>query len=252
MFAFRESRGPVEVAFTDRDGGVSREPFSSLNLAALGLDERADVEQNLSRVMEAFAGTADASAALMHQVHGADVAVVGVDLEPGPVTADLATLPRVDGLVATDPDVTLVVRVADCVPVLLADPGGNVAGALHVGRAGLVSGIVSVGLETMARLGAGGLTAWVGPSVCGGCYEVPTALRDEVCAAVPEAWAETTWGTPSVDVAAGVRAQLRAADVEVVAVSRCTKEHSDLFSHRRDGDNAGRTAGLVRLRGHAR
>ena len=255
MFAFRESRGPVEVAFTDRDGGVSQEPFSSLNLASVGLDARADVEQNLDRVMEAFAGSADASAALMHQVHGSDVAVVGRDsgvVRPGPVTADLVTLPRVDGLVTSDPDVTLLVRVADCVPLLVADPVAGVAGALHVGRAGLVAGIVTAGLATMARLGGGRFTAWVGPSVCGRCYEVPAALRDEVCAAVPEAWAQTSWGTPSVDVLAGVRAQLAAASVEVVDASRCTREHPDLFSYRRDGEQAGRMAGLVRLRGDVR
>ena len=237
----------MEVAFTDRDGGVSQDPFSSLNLAALGLDDRADVEQNLRRVLEAFAGSADASAALMHQVHGADVAVVGVDVEPGPVTAELAVLPRVDGLVTDRTDVTLLVRVADCVPVLLADPDAGVAGALHVGRAGLVSGIVASGLAAARRLGAGRVTAWVGPSVCGGCYEVPAELRDEVCAVVPEAWSETSWGTPSVDVAKGVRSQLSAAGVEVVDASRCTRESPDLFSHRRDGAHAGRTAGLVRL-----
>jgi YfiH family protein len=223
-----------------------------LNLAAVGHDERADVEQNLSRVMEAFAGSADASVALMHQVHGSGVAVVGVDVEPGSVTAELATLPRVDGLVTADRDVTLVVRVADCVPLLVADSEAGVVGAMHVGRAGLVAGIVAAGLSTMENLGAARLIAWVGPSVCGGCYEVPGHMRDEVCAAVPEAWGETTWGTPSIDVAAGVRAQLAEADAEVVDASRCTREHADLFSYRRDGDRAGRMAGLVRLREQGR
>jgi YfiH family protein len=252
VFAFRESRGSVEVAFTDRYGGVSREPFSSLNLATVGLDARADVEQNLARVMEAFAGSADASAALMHQVHGSDVAMVGVDVAAGAATAELAALPRVDGLVTTQREVTLVVRVADCVPLLLADPAGGAVAALHVGRAGLVSGLVTAGLTKLAELGAGRLTGWVGPSVCGACYEVPAELRDEVCATVPEAWGETSWGTPSVDVAAGVAAQLAAAGVELLDASRCTLEHRDLFSYRRDGERAGRMAGLVRLRGDHR
>jgi len=261
VFAFRQSLRSVEVAFTDRSGGVSSGPFSSLNLAAVGLDEREHVQQNLSRLMEAFAGSADASVALMHQVHGADVAVVGhsrgpgpSDAEvqhvaPGPVTAGLEGLPEVDGLVTVLPEVSLVVRVADCLPLLLADPERGVVGALHVGRAGLTAGIVSAGLEVMSRQGAERLTAWVGPSVCGRCYEVPAELRDEVCAAVPEAWAETSWGTPSVDVGAGVAAQLTRAGVEVVDAARCTREDADLFSYRRDGVHAGRMAGLVRLRG---
>lgn len=247
MFSFRQSLGSVEVAFTDRDGGVSEGPFASLNLAATGPDPRAAVEQNLSRLMEAFAGSADASVALMHQVHGADVAVVGVDVEPGPVTADLEELPRVDGLITTLPDVTLMVRMADCVPVLLADPDARVVGALHVGRGGLVAGVVQAGLKAMTGLGARGITGWLGPSVCGHCYEVPEAMRDEVCAVVPEAWSETSWGTPAVDVSAGVRAQLSAQGVRVVDASRCTLEHDDLYSYRRDGERAGRMAGLVRL-----
>ena len=250
MFAFRESRGPVEVAFTDRDGGVSTGSFASLNLAGLGLDERADVERNLRRLMEAFAGSADASVALMHQVHGADVAAVGAEVSPGPVTAPLADLPRVDGLVTSLTEVTLLVRVADCLPLLLADPDAGVVAALHVGRAGLVGGIVGAGLAAMRRAGAADVTAWLGPSVCGRCYEVPPELREEVSAVVPEAWAETSWGTPSVDVAAGVRAQLAGAGgVELVDASRCTLEDPGLFSFRRDGERAGRMAGLIRLVG---
>jgi YfiH family protein len=247
VFAYRQSLRSVEVAFTDRSGGVSSGPFSSLNLAGAGLDEPTNVQQNLSRLMEAFAGSADASAALMHQVHGADVAVV--DVVPGQATGGFEQLPKVDGLVTALPEVTLVVRVADCVPVLLADQEGGVVGALHVGRAGLSRGIVPAGLEVMAQLGARGLTAWVGPAVCGSCYEVPHELREEVCATVPEAWAETSWGTPSLDVAAGVTAQLTAAEVDVVDASRCTREDPELFSYRRDGAHAGRMAGLVRLRG---
>ena len=245
----------MEVAFTDRDGGVSAGTFSSLNLAAVGLDDRQHVKQNLALVMEAFAGSADASVALMHQVHGNQVAVVGrgpdADVVPGPVTVEVDDLARVDGLVTAEPDVTLVVRVADCVPLLLAAGDGTGVAALHVGRAGLVGGIVAAGLEAMTSAGAtGGLTAWVGPSVCGSCYEVPAELREEVCRTVPEAWAETSWGTPSVDVAAGIRAQLtRGGGVAIVDASRCTREHEDLFSYRRDGERAGRMAGLVRIRG---
>lgn len=140
------------------------------------------------------------------------------------------------------------VRVADCVPVLLADLERGLVAALHAGRPGLVAGIVPEGVAAMRSRGARDLVAWLGPHVCGRCYEVPAAMREEVAAVVPEAWAETSWGTPSVDVGAGVRAQLAAASVEVVDVSRCTREHVDLYSFRRDGAGAGRMAGLIRVR----
>jgi len=70
-----------------------------------------------------------------------------------------------------------------------------------------------------------------------------------VADAVPAARATTSWGTPSLDLGAGVRAQLEADGVRVVEVGGCTRESPDLYSHRRDGAGAGRQAGVVRLRG---
>jgi copper oxidase (laccase) domain-containing protein len=72
-------------------------------------------------------------------------------------------------------------------------------------------------------------------------------MQDEVTAVEPATAATTSWGTPSLDVGAGVRAQLERDGVEVVDVSRCTKESPDLFSYRREGKRSGRQAGLVRI-----
>ncbi len=256
MFAFTETRGSVEVAFTDRHGGVSGGPFASLNLAVNGTEDAAAVEENLDIVAHAMArGGAAGSAggafvlppgvsaprvALMRQVHGANVAVV--DETPA------AEAPEADGLVTAVPGVLLVVRVADCVPVLLADAERRIVGGAHAGRPGLVAGVVPKAVQAMRELGAENLTAWVGPHVCGSCYEVPEQMRAEVAAVVPESYAETSWGTPSVDVGAGVIAQLRSLDVDVVDVSRCTIENDDLYSYRRQGTESGRLAGLVWMR----
>ena len=102
----------------------------------------------------------------------------------------------------------LMVRAADCVPVLLADPVAGVIGAAHPGRPGLAAGVVPATVAAMRERGATDITAWIGPHVCGGCYEVPAEMRDEVGALVPAAVATTTWGTPALDLGAGVRAQL--------------------------------------------
>ena len=101
----------------------------------------------------------------------------------------------------------------------------------------------------MRELGAGRIEGWIGPHVCGRCYEVPEQLRADVAAVVPDSYAETSWGTPSLDLGAGVRAQLEELDVAVHDVSRCTRESDDLYSYRRDGERAGRLAAVVRLRG---
>ncbi len=242
MFAYQDTRARVDVAFTDRHGGVSGGPYASLDLG----DGSGDLRANLEILAEAFTGTREAPVALMRQVHGATVASVdGAPVRPAP---------EADGLVTATPGVVLVVRVADCVPVLLADPDRGVVGAVHAGRPGLVAGIVPAAVAALHDLGARRLVAWVGPHVCGGCYEVPDDMRAQVAAAVPESYASTSWGTPAVDLGAGVAAQLRAAGeqagvpVEVVEVGRCTREDDDLFSYRRQGVESGRLAGVVRVR----
>ncbi len=157
--------------------------------------------------------------------------------------------PEADAIVTDRPGVTLLVRAADCVPLLLADDEARVIGAAHCGRPGLAAGVVPAVVARMRDLGADAITAWLGPHVCGSCYEVPAAMQADVGAVVPAAVTTTSWGTPSLDLGAGVRAQLEAAGVTMVDASRCTRESIDLYSYRRDGPRAGRQAGLVRMGG---
>jgi polyphenol oxidase len=239
MYAYRATHGPVDLAFTDRLGGVSDAPYDSLNLAISGGDRPESRAANLRLVLDDFAP--GARVAEMVQVHGRVV-----------VDADAATdgaLPEGDALVSTRPDVVLAVRVADCVPVLLTDDAGGVIAAAHAGRAGVASGVVEATVAAMRERGAGALSAWIGPHVCGSCYEVPVSLQAEVVEAEPATRATTRQGTPALDLGAGVRRQLERAGVVVHDASRCTLESPDLFSHCRDGAGAGRLAGLVRRRG---
>ncbi|MGZ4445096.1 MAG: peptidoglycan editing factor PgeF [Nocardioides sp.] len=240
MYSFRATHGPadrpVDLAFTDRHGGVSAAPFETLNLAVTGDDDEAARAENLRLLLADFAPAA--AYADLAQVHGREVVLA----QPG-------TRPEADGIVTDRPDVVLLVRVADCVPVLLADADGRVVGAAHAGRPGLAAGVVPRTVARMRDLGAGPLTAWVGPHVCGACYEVPAAMRAEVAAVEPASAATTSWGTPALDIGAGVRAQLEREGVEVVDAAVCTRETPDLYSYRRDGAGAGRFAGLVRIRG---
>jgi polyphenol oxidase len=245
LYAARLTHGPVELAFTDRHGGVSGAPYDSLNLA-WGDDDADALEENHRRLLADFApGSGLERLAELSQVHGNGVAVVGADGPHHDVNGHLHAV--ADGLVTDQPDVTLMVRAADCVPVLLADAEAGVVGACHCGRPGLVAGIVPATVKAMRELGAGDLTAWVGPYVCGRCYEVPQTMQDDVAAIEPASRATTSWGTPSVDVGAGVRAQLDRDGVACVDLSTCTRESPDLFSYRRDGRQSGRQAGLIRI-----
>jgi polyphenol oxidase len=230
--------------FTDRSGGVSGPPYDTLNLGDQVGDDPAAVAENRRRIAAGCDLPPD-RLLFMRQVHGARVAVAGGPWPPGGP-------PAADGLVTARPATALAVLVADCVPVLLADAAAGVVGAAHAGRNGLALGVVPATLASMAALGArpDRVTAHVGPAVCGRCYEVPAALRDEVAAAVPEAHAVTRRGTPALDLPGGVAAQLRKNGVTQVEVARrCTMEEAQLFSHRRDGPATGRFAGLIWLAG---
>ncbi len=223
MFRFRDTREGdvrVDVAFTD----------SSVDLQG----DDPDFPELLTRLEAEVGG----GFARLSQVHGDEVIVVDAPTAPGAV-------PSGDALVTTTPHLGLMIRVADCVPVLLADPRAGVVGAVHAGRPGMVLDIATRAVEVMREQGAGDIVAWLGPHVCGGCYEVPEQMRSEVAAVVPESYATTTWGTPAVDIGAGVHAQLTRAGVDVVDVGGCTREDSGLHSYRRDGTASGRLAGLV-------
>ncbi|MFJ2177962.1 peptidoglycan editing factor PgeF [Streptomyces sp. NPDC087851] len=231
----------AHFAFTDRWGGVSAAPFGELNLGGAVGDDPAAVLAN--RDLAAKSLEIDpARVVWMNQVHGRDVAVT-----EGPWTTE--DIPAVDAVVTVRRGLALAVLTADCVPVLLADPVAGIAAAAHAGRPGLVAGVVPATVEAMVSLGAepARITARTGPAVCGRCYEVPAAMRDEVAAAVPEAGAETSWGTPSVDVVGGVHAQLASLGVLDRRRSEiCTRESDDHYSYRRDRVT-GRLAGYVWL-----
>ncbi|MDQ3485297.1 MAG: polyphenol oxidase family protein [Actinomycetota bacterium] len=204
-----------------------------LDLSRSRLDRDEGLRTNLEMVARGFDVDGFAS---MRQLHGADVRVVDrTGLVPG----------GCDGLVTATPELALMVRVGDCAPVVLADIEAGIVGVAHAGRQGLVAGVLPATVATMRSLGASSIEAWVGPHVCGGCYEVPASLRDQVAASVSASYACTTWGTPSVDIGAGVNAQLKETGCIVHDRSRCTVEASDLYSYRRDGEHSGRFAGLV-------
>lgn len=232
----------AHFAFTDRWGGVSAAPYAELNLGGAVGDEPEAVLRN--RELAARALGLDASRVVwMNQVHGPDVAVVD-----GPWATE-ADIPCVDALVTTRRGLALAVLTADCTPVLLADPVAGVVAAAHAGRPGMVAGVVPAAVRAMVERGAepDRIIARTGPAVCGRCYEVPAAMRDEVAAVEPAAYAETSWGTPAVDVTAGVHAQLERLGVRDRERSTvCTLESHDHFSYRRD-KATGRLGGYVWL-----
>jgi YfiH family protein len=243
VFHWRE-QGPViggrsvDWGFTSTRGGSSVGEFATLNLGGhVGDDPRA-VQSNRALVAASLEVERD-HLLFMRQCHGSDVAIVD-----GPWQGDP---PAVDALVTTSADIALAVLVADCTPVLLVDRAAGVAAAVHAGRPGMMLGVVGRALDAMADLGARSITAVVGPSVCGRCYEVPEAMRAQAAEITPVVAAISWQATPAMDVAAGVVDQLRARSVAVQWIPGCSRESHELFSYRRQ-HRTGRFAGVVRLR----
>lgn len=228
--------GGGQWGFTSRAPGLGTPPYEGFNLGAHVGDDPEAVLRNRLALAARLAVPAD-HLIHMDQVHGADVLVVHGPGDGGR---------RGDAMVTTSAELALVVLVADCVPVLLADPETGVCAVAHAGRAGLVAGVVPAVVAAARARGAGALRAVVGPSVCARCYEVPDLLRAEAAAVSPAAYAVSWTGTAAVDIAAGVVDQLRTLDVPTTWVPGCTREDERYYSHRR-GAPTGRFAGVVRL-----
>ena len=241
MLAYDETLRGARLVFTDRIGGVSAPPYGEMNLALHTGDEWDRVHANRDLLGRSL-GLSYRELVFGQQVHGCGVRVVTAPSARGRDRG----LPQTDGLVTSTPGVAIVMMGADCLPVLLAADG--VIGAAHVGRPGLALGVLTEVLAVMRAQGAADIAARIGPGICGGCYEVPAAMADEVERAAPGSRATTRSHRPSVDLVAGVLRQLVDAGVEDVAVvGGCTLEQPErLFSYRRDGVT-GRHAGVAVL-----
>ena len=239
MFLHRETVGRVEFVFSDREGGLSDGPWSSLNLGTGGGDDPSVVERNLALISERLELD---RLVRMSQVHGAGV-VWTDDLADGEV-------PVADALLTDQPGVGVLVRVADCTPVVLVGLDEPVAGVVHCGREGLVKGVVPAAVAAIRDHGTESFEAWVGPRACGRCYELPEEMADAIAAVVPAARSITSWGTPAVDVGAGVVAQLHELDVPVtdIGAQECTIEDERFFSYRRQGRDSGRLGAVAVIR----
>jgi YfiH family protein len=243
----------VLAGFTGRAGGRSTGDWAGLDLGLHVGDDPDAVAAN-RRLLAAWVG---APVHFGRQVHGVRVAVLpdAGTPDPDPFRADLTDqadpAAGVDALVAREPGPALGVLVADCVPVLLADPEAGVVGTAHAGRPGLLAGVLDSVVDAMRSAGARPerIRVALGPCAGGCCYEVPQAMQDDACAILPAARSRTTWGTPSLDLRAGCRAALATRGVtRVTEVGGCTIEDPRWYSYRRS-PVTGRFAGVVRMVG---
>lgn len=238
------SLGPGVVGgFSLRVGGASEAPYDSFNLALNVGDDPESVRTNRSALMSAV-GVPIQHVGWAEQVHAGTVA------SGAETFASEHGAPGADALVSATRGVLLCVRVADCVPLLLADAGAGVIGAVHAGRMGLAAGVVSNAVQEMEAAGAvrRNIRAVLGPAICGRCYEVPDEMAAEFDAQIPGSRGVTTSGTPSIDLLRATTVLLAEAGVTGVHdVGECTTEQPDRWFSYRRAQRTGRFVGYVAL-----
>ncbi len=228
--------------FNLRTGGASEGPFASFNLGRAVGDDPERVEQNHLRFARAV-GYAPGSLFEVSQVHGAAVRAVSAPDAPLALRREQA-----DALCAPAGGLAIGVRVADCVPVLLADPRSGAVAAVHAGWRGTVRGVVESALYALLALGGGApgeLAAAIFPHIRACCFEVGQDVAEALVAASPDPYVvDRSRLKPHVDLSAIVAAKLAAAGVRperIEPLEGCTRcAQPRFFSYRRDGQRSGR------------
>ncbi len=172
MFGFSN----IPHGFFTRNGGISPAPWNSLNLSTSGGDSRENVIENRKRVFEAIRRPVD-SLYDAWQVHGTKIIRVN---EP----RGLNNSPqKADGLVTNNENVTLFMRFADCVPIVLFDQINGVTGIFHAGWKGTLDKIVERGVNEFCdtyHSKTKNIIAGIGPSICEEHY----VIREDVASLV--------------------------------------------------------------------
>jgi YfiH family protein len=224
--------GGARALFTTRHGGVSRGPYTSLNLGRWTDDDPAAVERNRAQLEAEL----EIRFAYGRQVHGATVARVREPTEP-------ASAPiRADGQATDRSGIGVLVLTADCLPIALMARGA--VAMVHAGWRGLDSGVIASGLDALRELGASGeIVAAIGPGAGPCCYEVGEEIHTRFAD-----YGRSVRKGRNLDLKTIAAAQLSSAGVEqIYDVGICTICSKHFYSHRREHGVTGRQAGIAWL-----
>ena len=244
----------IPHGFSTRVGGESPAPFDSLNLGLADAPGEPDawdrVERNWARLLRA-SGLAGRALVRLRQVHGNAVRDADLEMDvarPAPPIADG------DAIITADAAHVVSVRIADCGPVLLADPAAGLVAAVHAGWRGLCAGVVQRAVDRMIARGARSerLLAAIGPCIGPAAFEVGDDVKVAMEAAGLGPWvvpgpAGVRW---RADLRGSIRSQLLCMGLDgdrIDGDDRCTVSDSDCFSYRRDGARSGRMAAIIGL-----
>lgn len=228
--------------FSLRTGGVSEGPFATLNLGRGLGDPEANVTENHRRFAEAV-GFVPAALFEQSQVHGRRVREVAAGERP-----DIVRQEEGDALVGRRTGTAVGIRVADCMPVLIAHPPSGDVAAVHAGWRGVEQRIVGATIEALGHP-AEALVVAIGPHIRADRFEVGEDVAERLAAVAGEGASvvDRSREKPHVDLTTIVRRELERLGVAAIDdVGGCT--HADperFFSYRRDGKTGRHLAAIV-------
>ncbi len=185
FLTFNGAFSALTHCFSLRHGGVSSEPYDTLNTGFHVGDETAAVRENRRRLADAV-GYCESGVISGRQVHDTKVAVVGRKERGLGAHSDETSLPQTDGLVTCEPGVALMCHAADCTIIYFYDKSRGIIGLSHAGWRGAVSGMGRTTVDAMAALGSvpEDIYASLSPTIGPCCYQV----GEDVAERVPSRW----------------------------------------------------------------
>ena len=209
-----------------------------LNLGYNTEAESSEVDQNFKLLFDEI-GWSRNQLALANQVHGSNIIEVN---KPG-------RYDDADGFVTNKAELSLGIRVADCVAILAGDPINGVIGAFHAGWKGAADNIVPKGIDKMIQLGADPdhIRVYLSPCISLKNFEV----GEEVASKFPGQFVDRkSYKKPHVDLKGYIGWQLLNCGIKIENLeisTQCTVQDSTYYSYRRERERAGRMLGMIKL-----
>ncbi len=239
---------PTRHALFTRHGGVSPDPWGSLNVGGTVGDDLVRVHENRLLSFQAL-GCAPESIFDVWQIHSADVVCAQAPRPAG------ESYRQADIILTDRADVTLFMRFADCVPILLHDPRQGVIGLAHAGWMGTLRDVAKATVEALKKnygSNPADIMAAIGPSIGPDHYEIGADVILQVMqkhADESDLILSSHEGKIHFDLWEANRLSLERAGVGQIEVSGiCTACHTDdWFSHRAEKGRTGRFGALISL-----
>ena len=226
-------------AISTRDGGFSTGEFNALNLG-FHVGDDADAVRRNRRALAEKLGYDARTLVCAQQVHGADCFVAGSSHAGRGALDWESALPATDAIATAQSGLPLMILVADCAPILLADPVARVGAVVHAGWRGALGGVAANAVRQMESLGARStdIRAGIGPCLCARNLEIGSEVADLV---EDKSVLEKSGEKFTLDLRALIQRDLQSVGVnQIETLEICPKEDADFFSHRGQNGRAGR------------